>query len=822
MRPSSSGEGFLVQVASGPSRTKLRDPRLHGPMPDAEARALVEKEVLALKAKGFVRAGLGSLLTALASKKRRERALAAQRLGWLRETGAVDALLELAAKANEELPVVVDALGEIGDIRAVPFCRTVAEKKLLSRRRAGVEALKKLGDAPGLAEAKNRGLERLPPAVRDAWGSRDADSLAPADAAAVTAAVLALPEKDRGLAIDTLYEMGGALGRAAAHDTLVKDSIDRPHLWRYVKSIFKRSMTRHDAGMFGWLAHGIEHVGRKSKGTVATVKSGYDGEPKKTIIFGKKTQDYLRRAAYRYLRMLARHRSSWYPYAAAEVLVHYTAADEDEPSGRFGAYARCYLLHRIVFGGGRRYELAGRTLRFRLRKGESVQPKAGTREEAFPDLWDREPRAYLRVLGGAHLPVVHELALAGVRRRMDVVQGATAAEIVAMLGAPYVPTMELALAELRRRFDPAAPDWDLLVRLLAESRPSARDLGIEWVRLTAPSWVSDVPRVLAFLSSGDATARAAVVGAVVGELPRVSPAARRALATALWAVLRTPEPSEGAHEGHGQVAQALAEEIAEIADASELLVLLSTGTGPAKAVSARALSRRPGAAELLGIGQLLPMAMHEQVALREASHALFRQLLPNLQKDPSPVYELLESEWADTRAFAIGLVKDDIDTGALSAEALVALCDSNRVDVQNLGRELVTRHMRALDPQDLIKRLSQHPHKNVRRWALELVVQHLRDGFVPLAGLEEFFRTLLLEVIPDRKMKATAVAFLARRGLADERQAEVVTRLLGEFVRSKTKDDFGRAIAALTRIKLAFPSLPSPLSLREGEAAAAP
>jgi hypothetical protein len=42
-----------------------------------------------------------------------------------------------------------------------------------------------------------------------------------------------------------------------------------------------------------------------------------------------------------------------------------------------------------------------------------------------------------------------------------------------------------------------------------------------------------------------------------------------------------------------------------------------------------------------------------------------------------------------------------------------------------------------------------------------------------------------------------------------------VTRLLGEFVRSKTKDDFDRAIGGLTRIKIAYPKLDSALSLRQ-------
>jgi len=814
MRPSSSGDGFLVQVASGPDTKRLKNPHLYGPGPEKAALEIFAREVAALKAQGFVRAGLGALLTALESKKRRARALAARRLGWMRELAAVDALLLLGQKANEELPVVVDALGEIGSPQAIALCRTAAEKKLLSRRRSGVEALRKLGDAPGLAEAKNRALERLPASVRASLATMDADSRAPQDVAALVTVVLAVSEKDRGLALDTLYELAGALGGAATHDVLVKDAIDRPHLWRYTKSIFKRSMLRHDLGMFGWLSHGIEHVGRKSKGSVATVKSGFDGEMRKTPIFGKKTQDYLRRASWRYMRALAMHRSSWYPHAAAEVLVQYSSADEDEPQGRYGAYSRCYLLHRILYGSSTRYEFVARRMRFRLKKAQGAKAVPGVREEAYAALWDREPRAYLRVLGGAQLPVAHEFALAAVRRaHMEVVRSASAGEVVAMLAAPYPPTVDLALEELRRRFDPKNPDWELLTRLIAEARPSVRDLGIEWIGLTAPAWATNASRVLQFLSVGDATARAAVVGHVLAALPRTDAVERRALAVALLAVLRTPEPTEGAYDGHAQIAQALADEVAELVSADELVALLTRGSIAAKGVAARALARRAGAAELLGLPQLLAMAAHEQVALREASHALFLQILPDLQRDPSPVYELLESEWHDTRAFAIVLLKDSIDTSSLSPDALIGICDSNRVDVQGLGRDLVVRHMKSLDPQELIKRLSQHPHRSMRAWAMELVQKHLRDGFVPLAGLEEFFRTILLDVSPDRKMKHAAVAFLTARGLLDERQAEVATRLLGEFVRSKTQDDFGRAISALTRLRLAYPGVASAVAV---------
>ena len=85
--------------------------------------------------------------------------------------------------------------------------------------------------------------------------------------------------------------------------------------------------------MFGWLSHAIEVQARKTTGTEAVVKSGYDGVERKTPIFRRKTQDFLRRLGWRYLRNLAAYRPDLYAPAAAEVLVAYTPEDAEEPEG---------------------------------------------------------------------------------------------------------------------------------------------------------------------------------------------------------------------------------------------------------------------------------------------------------------------------------------------------------------------------------------------------------------------------------------------------------------------------------------------------------
>src|SRR5262249_55916545 len=162
-----------------------------------------------------------------------------------------------------ELCPILDALGRIGDARAIPSVRAYATRKLLSRRRSAVEALRNLGDAPGLEEARQLALERLPQPIRDLV---EQDSTTGEQ---LTQQLSTLDPKDLGQTLDTLYELSTSNAtRAVVRDVLAKTTFDREHLWRATKSIYKRALLRGDFATFGWLSHAIEARGRVSKGAV--------------------------------------------------------------------------------------------------------------------------------------------------------------------------------------------------------------------------------------------------------------------------------------------------------------------------------------------------------------------------------------------------------------------------------------------------------------------------------------------------------------------------------------------------------------------------
>jgi HEAT repeat protein len=804
-QPAADRVAYVVAVSRGPHADELRETALHGPYAEDDLPGAVAAATDELRAEGFLPAGVPSLLQALDDPNPAVRGRAPLRLGWRRSAEAVEKLLALLQGSVDETCSVLDALGAIGDPRAVPALRDYAGRKLLSRRRSAVEALRRLGDEEGLQEARQRARGRLPEPVVAALDAPGAT------AAQVAQAILGFDLPAQGTTLDTLYEVADPVPVAAVRQVLSQANFAQPHVWRNAKSVFKRALLRHDYQTLGELTHAIEMQGRVSKGAIATVKSGHDGQLRATVLFGKKTQDYLRRLAWRYLCDLARYRPEDYAPAAAEALIPYRP--EDFAAAGLG---RCYLLHRILWGWGNRFTFDGRSMTFRLRSRNAAQAPAGVREEAFPELWDARPRAYLRLAAAALLPEAQAFAVRGLEAHPDVLTSASAAEVISLLQAPYESTVQLGLHELDRRFDPERPDWSLLLQLLADDRLRARLIGQRWLRLTAHRWLRDPDLILGFVASPNANLRALVVEMAAGAL-RDDPALRQEVARRLAELFRTPEGVPGAHEGPAQLARdVLSEELGALVSVAELAAWIARGSPALKALAGHLLRRRPDAVDELGLERLAALAQHEVAAVRAAAHALLRAAADRLRADPSALFLLAESDWEDTRREALDLLRTRIDVAALGLDGVTGLLDSNRPEVQEAGRDLVVRHVSDLPMGELAARLAQHPDPAMRRFALDVVTKHLPPGEAALAPLKGFCRAALLDLRPDRKVKRQVIDFLTARGLEGSAQAEVAAAVLGDIVRLQGRADFENALEALVRLKLAYPDLQTTVRLPAG------
>jgi len=803
---------WLIRVARGVSADRLTGGTTFGPVAEAELPSQFDAVVESLQAEGFAERTVEDWAALLNADDSRTRARAALRLGWQRNREAVELLLARLDTAVDDLCSIVDALGAIGDPRAMVAIRPIADRKLLSRRRSAVEALRNLGDDEGLAAVLHRSREALPDSVRQALDGNAAPESSQGFSEIPGNWMAELLKNDvepkrLAWALDNLYELDDPAGNAAVRAVLGEIAFGQAFTWRYVKSIFTRSMLRHDAVTFGRLAHRIEQQARTTSGEVAVVKSGYDGVERETRIFGRKTQRYVRRLSWRYLRQLARYRPEVYTQTATEVLIHYSADDQREPTQRLGRFADCYLLNRILFGRSSRLELDDRRLRYRtINPAADASPKE--REESYPHLWDRHPRPFLRLLSSAVLTVVQEFARFGLERHPDLLATATPAELIAMLDSIHEETVQLALNEIRERFDPHAPDWELLDRCVRDERETVLEFARRCVAETAALWTANPQRTVAWLQCRDPELRELVIARSITAL-KADPDLRRRFAGIALPLFRNPQADN--LDALARVArECLTDEFATLLTSNELLEMTLLASPPVQAVAGEVLCSR---GESLRMEQVLALATHEIATVRAAAQRLLARIGERLRLEPDVLFALVESDWPDTRQVAFELLERHVDWSQAGTERLLGLLDSNQPDVQDFGRQLVEQRGPALDPATLAWRLAEHPHANMRKFAMELVERHIPDGAESLERLEQFFRVVLLELSPDRRTRERLIRFLERRGLRDEPQARVAVRFLRMMLRVQSRAGFEPALQALARLKLAWPELEMPLEL---------
>src|SRR5439155_21632397 len=126
-----AGDGFSLTVSRGPSRAAQGKPESFGPFPEAQLDAQRALVAGLLRGEGYLPAGLHAMLEALRDDRFAVRAHAAARLGWRRERAAVDALIAALPGAADATCAILDALGAIGDPKAIPVVRPYTTRKLL-------------------------------------------------------------------------------------------------------------------------------------------------------------------------------------------------------------------------------------------------------------------------------------------------------------------------------------------------------------------------------------------------------------------------------------------------------------------------------------------------------------------------------------------------------------------------------------------------------------------------------------------------------------------------------------------------------------------
>jgi hypothetical protein len=222
--------------------------------------------------------------------------------------------------------------------------------------------------------------------------------------------------------------------------------------------------------------------------------------------------------------------------------------------------------------------------------------------------------------------------------------------------------------------------------------------------------------------------------------------------------------------------------------------------------------------ERLALEQIVKLASHEILAVREASWALFASSRARVEADMATAIRLLDAKWQDSRRFAMDFVRQHFDQRQLTPSILVAICDSVRDEVRAFGRELISRYFAQEHGQGYLLKLSEHPSADLQLFASTYLETYAAGDVARLRELRHFFVSVLSRVNRARVAKQRCLAFLAAEAERSFEAAAVVAEIFGRQSATMAIGDKAVMIEAMVRLRRRWgDDIALPLQLREPE-----
>lgn len=246
----------------------------------------------------------------------------------------------------------------------------------------------------------------------------------------------------------------------------------------YLKAVLKLAEQRRDAEIWGRLAYRFDISSRSYR------------RP-----YSHRTDLYLRRRIWRVLRNLGREGASDYTRMAAEILIHYTPDDEwplwrETRDDQIGGYLDFYVLNQILYRNSSRFVCEeNRKWRLADRPPAELERFPEEREEAFPELWDREPERLWHILvNGKAKPVIQFAIRALKKGNPEYLGGLDSEAFLKLLNAKEPVKRAFAADEIIARMNPDQPVFPLLFNMLINPDREVRNKAFSFVEWNVSRW----------------------------------------------------------------------------------------------------------------------------------------------------------------------------------------------------------------------------------------------------------------------------------------------------------------------------------------------
>jgi predicted DNA-binding WGR domain protein len=378
---------------------------------------------------------------------------------------------------------------------------------------------------------------------------------------------------------------------------------------------------------------------------------------------------------------------------------------------------------------------------------------------------------------------------------------------------------------------PEALPSGIIDSLIDSDYPSIRGIGIKLLaNMNTVELANREATVVSLALSHHEDVRNAV-RPVVKVLCRSSETLAERLAELFLESLFKAEPHEGVHAG---LARMLVEDTGsrwmKRATRGTVWRLIQSESAAAQELGGLLIEYKINSEALFAEGfdfdDLAELSNHEVRAVRQSAWLMFSKMLHRLSHQMNPqghleemarAVRLLDARWDDSRKFWIDAFSTYFTAQDFTPGILVSVCDSVRADVQQLGRQLITRFFAEEDGDEYLLKLSEHPTIDLQLFATNYLERYAADNPARLGELRHYFISVLSRVNKARAAKDRVTAFLAREAEKSEQAARIVAEILTRQSLTVAVGDKAAAIEAMLRIRERYPDIALPIRVREPE-----
>lgn len=427
-------------------------------------------------------------------------------------------------KIREATPLLINLLGTGEDLRdyciawALGWCNENSNDKdviaVLTKlyqsdetsdfvSRIAFEAVLKICDEKKKTELQAETIEFLPSFFQDLLKQSSSD-----DFTTELNAYLADCDYQDFEILEIIYEIDNEVVRPGLIEFISKAPF-KPNYFQRLRHIFKIAEYRHDEEIFGIIAYRFEKEKAmfRSDSYSVSLENGeylspykwtnynqhtrrYENrinevaeelkKPNSRIAYSDKTREYLLGRVWRTLEKLGEEKNPDYVKMAVGVLLEYSDAD-----GIQGFYPHAFGYY-LTFN----HILYENSPRYRLLYGKSWNWKRGykpgdaeptVREEAFPELWEQQPEALVKLLVESKCNPVHNFAVKALRTCHQFLASINIDTIIRLVNKPYEVTAQLGFELALLNYESSNPNKTLVIALANCLLERARKQAYQWI-----------------------------------------------------------------------------------------------------------------------------------------------------------------------------------------------------------------------------------------------------------------------------------------------------------------------------------------------------